>query len=89
MYTDVCLFIDGQWCAGASGSTEPIVNPAWRKLDVDARKARQAEQRLQAKVAMSSVADGVEIQNKAESVQAMQEGSMPFRVEFDFTTYGC
>ena len=28
MYTDVSLFIDGQWCAGASGSTEPIVNPA-------------------------------------------------------------
>ena len=53
--------------------TVRVVNPAWRKLDVDVRKARQAEQRLQAKVAMSSVADGVEIQNKAESVQAMQE----------------
>ena len=28
MYTDVSLFIDGQWCAGAGGKSEPIVNPA-------------------------------------------------------------
>jgi hypothetical protein len=53
--------------------TVRVVNPAWRKLDAEVRKARQAEQRLQAKVAMSSVADAVEIQHKAESVQAMHE----------------
>ena len=53
--------------------TVRVVNPAWRKLDAEVRKARQAEQRLQAKVAMTSVADGVEIQSKAESVAAMQE----------------
>lgn len=52
--------------------TVRVVNPAWRKLDVEVRKARQAERRLQAKVAMSSVQDGVEIQKKAESVEAMQ-----------------
>ena len=28
MYSDVNLFIDGQWCQGASGKSEPIVNPA-------------------------------------------------------------
>lgn len=52
--------------------TVRVVNPAWRKLDVDVRKARQAERRLQAKVAMSSVENGAAIQKKAESVEAMQ-----------------
>lgn len=53
--------------------TVRVVNPDWRKLDVEVRKARQAERRLQAKVAMSSVQDdGVQIQKKAESVEAMQ-----------------
>jgi len=28
MYTDVLLFIDGEWTGGASGATLPIVNPA-------------------------------------------------------------
>ena len=28
MYADVSLFIDGQWTAGTSGKSEPIVNPA-------------------------------------------------------------
>ncbi len=28
MYSDVQLFIDGQWCDGASGQTLPIANPA-------------------------------------------------------------
>ena len=31
MYSDVSLFIDGQWCQGASGKTEPILNPATGK----------------------------------------------------------
>ena len=53
--------------------TVRVVNPAWRKLDAQVRKARQAERRLQVKVAMGTVADGVEMQKKAESVQAMQE----------------
>jgi hypothetical protein len=52
--------------------TVRVVNPAWRKLDVEVRKTRQAEQRLQARVAISSVADDLEIQKKAESVEAMQ-----------------
>jgi hypothetical protein len=53
--------------------TVRVVNPAWRKLDAQVRKARQAEQRLQAKVAMSSVTDGLQIQKQAEAVEAMQE----------------
>ena len=28
MYSDVQLFIDGQWCDGAAGNTLPIANPA-------------------------------------------------------------
>lgn len=28
MYTDVSLFIDGEWTAGTSGKSEPILNPA-------------------------------------------------------------
>ena len=53
--------------------TVRVVNPAWRKLDAQVRKARQAEQRLQAKVAESSVTDGLQIQKQAEAVEAMQE----------------
>ena len=52
--------------------TVRVVNPAWRQLDGDVKKARQAERRLQAKVAASSVQDGAGMQKKAESVEAMQ-----------------
>ena len=66
--------IDGliEYGVQSLAGTVRVVNPAWRKLDVEVRKARQAERRLQAKVAMSSVQDGVEIQKKAEAVEAMQ-----------------
>jgi hypothetical protein len=49
-----------------------VVNPAWRKLDVAVKKARQAERKLQAQVARSTLDDGVEIQKKAEIFEAMQ-----------------
>jgi transposase-like protein len=52
--------------------TVRVVNPAWRKLDGDVKKTRQAERRLQAKVAMSSVENDAGIQKKAECVEAMQ-----------------
>ncbi len=32
MYSDVSLFINGEWCSGASGKTEAIVNPATGKV---------------------------------------------------------
>jgi len=28
MYTDVKLFINGEWCNGGEGKSEPIINPA-------------------------------------------------------------
>ena len=31
MYSDVSLFIDGEWTAGSSGKSEPIINPATGK----------------------------------------------------------
>lgn len=31
MYSDVSLFIDGEWTAGTSGKSEPIINPATGK----------------------------------------------------------
>lgn len=49
-----------------------IVNPAWRELDKAVRKARQSERKLQAQVARSALEDGVDIQQKAESVEALQ-----------------
>ena len=27
MYTDVKLYIHGEWCNGAEGQSEPIINP--------------------------------------------------------------
>ena len=32
MYSDVSLFIDGEWTAGTSGKSEPILNPATGKV---------------------------------------------------------
>ena len=28
MYSDVKLYIDGEWCTGAAGKSEPVINPA-------------------------------------------------------------
>jgi hypothetical protein len=66
--------IDGliQYGVQSLPGTVRVVNPAWRKLDVEVKKARQSERRLQAKVAMSSVEDAVQIRKKAESFEAMQ-----------------
>jgi succinate-semialdehyde dehydrogenase/glutarate-semialdehyde dehydrogenase len=32
MYTDVQLYINGEWCNGAEGQSEPIINPATGKV---------------------------------------------------------
>ena len=32
MYSDVSLFIDGEWCQGSDGKSEPIINPATGKV---------------------------------------------------------
>jgi succinate-semialdehyde dehydrogenase / glutarate-semialdehyde dehydrogenase len=50
MYTDVKLFIDGEWSAGASAKSEPIVNPATGQVIARLAHAGPAEldQALQA-----------------------------------------
>jgi hypothetical protein len=52
--------------------TTLIVNPKWRDLDKKVRSARQREQKHQADVARKTLVDGVDIQKKAESVEALQ-----------------
>jgi len=52
--------------------TTMIVDPKWRDLDKKVRNARQREQKHQADVARKTLADGVDIQKKAESVEALQ-----------------
>jgi len=52
--------------------TTLIVNPKWRDLDKKVRSARQSERKHQADVARKTLTDGVEIQKKAESVEALQ-----------------
>ena len=32
MYSDVKLFINGEWCDGATGRSEPVINPATGKV---------------------------------------------------------
>jgi succinate-semialdehyde dehydrogenase/glutarate-semialdehyde dehydrogenase len=43
MYTDVSLFIDGEWTAGTSGKSEPILNPATGKVLARLHHAGTAE----------------------------------------------
>jgi hypothetical protein len=52
--------------------TTMIVDPKWRELDKKVRSARQREQKHQADVARKTLADGIDIQKKAESVEALQ-----------------
>lgn len=67
--------IDGliEYGAQSLPGTVRVINPAWRELDAQVRKARQAERRLQAKVATSTGQDGIGIQKRAEVVEALQE----------------
>ena len=52
--------------------TTLIVDPKWRELDKKVRSARQREQKHRADVARKTLTDGVDIQKKAESVEALQ-----------------
>lgn len=67
--------IDGliQYGADSLPGTLLVVNPAWRGLDKEVRKARQTLRTLQAKLGMhKALDDGTEIQKKAECVQDIQ-----------------
>jgi hypothetical protein len=66
--------IDGliQYGVQSLPGTLKVINPVWRQLDVAVKKARQAERKLQAQVAKSTLDEGVEIQKKADILEAMQ-----------------
>jgi hypothetical protein len=52
--------------------TQRVVNPAWRALDVQVKKARQTERRLQAAVTKNAMDDAAQMHKKAETFEAMQ-----------------
>ena len=52
--------------------TQRVVNPAWRALDVEVKKARQTERRLQAAVTKGALDDAAQMHKKAETFEAMQ-----------------
>ena len=66
--------IDGliEYGAEPIPGTAMVVNPQWRDCDKAVRKARQAERKLQADLARRTARDGGEIQQKAETVEAIQ-----------------
>ena len=52
--------------------TQRVVNPAWRTLDVEIKKARQTERRLQAEVTKGALDDAAQMHKKALTFEAMQ-----------------
>ena len=73
--------IDGliQYGAESLPGTLEIINPKWRDLDKAVKKARRTEQKLLADMARQgadSPGNGVEIQKKAESGEALETAQM-------------
>ena len=66
--------LDGliEYGAQSLPGTQLIVNPAWRELDKAVRTARQAERKQQSRAAKITLEDGADVQQKAESIEAMQ-----------------
>jgi hypothetical protein len=52
--------------------TQQVVNPVWRVLDVEVKKARQIERRLQAAVTKNALDDAAQMHKQAETFEAMQ-----------------
>jgi hypothetical protein len=52
--------------------TQQVVNPAWRVLDAQVKKARQTERRWQAAVTKSALDDAADMHKQAETFEAMQ-----------------
>lgn len=52
--------------------TQRVVNPAWRVLDAQVKKARQTERRLQAAVTRGALDDAAQVHQQAETFEAMQ-----------------
>ncbi|QKE40716.1 MAG: hypothetical protein HO274_04935 [Ferrovum myxofaciens] len=66
--------IDGlvEYGAESLPGTLLTINPTWRELDKQVKKAHQAERKLQAELTRHTLMDSVDIQKKAESVEALQ-----------------
>lgn len=66
--------LDGliEYGAQSLPGTQLIVNPAWRELDKAVRTARQAERKQQSRAGKITLEDGADVQQKAESIEAMQ-----------------
>ena len=65
--------IDGliEYGAESLPGTLLVVNPAWRELDKAVKKARQVEQKHQAKFARQTLENGDDIRKNAETVEAI------------------
>lgn len=66
--------IDGlvEYGAESLPGTLLTINPTWRELDKQVKKAHQAEKKLQAELARHTLMESADIQKKAESVEALQ-----------------
>jgi len=66
--------IDGLVEYGAENipGTTIVINPAWRTLEREIRTTRHTERKLQADFAKKTMKDGTEIQNQAETAEAIQ-----------------
>jgi hypothetical protein len=66
--------IDGliEYGAEALPGTFPVVNPERRELEKVISKTRQTERRLQADLTKQGLADGADIQKKAETLEGLQ-----------------
>ena len=66
--------IDGLVEYGAENipGTTMVVNPEWRTLDREIKTTRHTERKLQADFAKKTMKDGTEIQNQAETIDAIQ-----------------
>ncbi len=66
--------IDGlvEYGAESLPGTSLIINSTWRELDKEVKRVRQAERKLQAELARNTLIDSVDLQKKAESVEALQ-----------------
>ena len=66
--------LDGlvEYGAQSLPGTQLIVNPAWRELDKAVRTSRQAARKQQSHAGKIALEDDVDVQHKAESIEAMQ-----------------
>ena len=66
--------IDGlvEYGAESLPGTSLTINPAWRELDKQVKKAHRAARKFEAELAKHTLMDSTDIQKRAESVEALQ-----------------